>query len=74
MKIVIFLKFKSHVTLTLTSDDLESDIFVNDSSTLTNIIIWFVAALSLIVDVRTYVRTDVRMDGRTLLPGSLGHL
>jgi len=50
--------------LTLTSDDLESDIFVNDSSTLTNTTIWFVAALSLIVDVRTYVRTD----GRTFLP------
>jgi len=53
---------------------LKSHIVVNVSSTLTNIIIWFVAALSLIVDVRTYVRTDVRMDGRTLLPGSLGHL
>jgi len=58
------------VTLTLTSDDLESDIIVNDSSTLTNSIIWFVAALSLIVDVRTDVRTDgweayVRTDGRT---------
>jgi len=32
------------VTLTLTSDDLESHIFVNVSSTLTTI--WFVAALS----------------------------
>jgi len=40
------------VTLTLTSDDLESHIFVNVSSTLTNTTIWFVAALSLIVDVR----------------------
>jgi len=50
---------KSHVTLTLTSDDLESHIIVNDSSTLTNTTIWFVAVLSLIVDVRTYVgRTD----------------
>jgi len=46
------------VTLTLTSDDLESDIVVNDSSTLTNTIIWFVAALSLVVDVRTYGWTD----------------
>jgi len=52
-----FLNFKSHVTLTLISDDLESDIVVNESSTLTNTAIWFVAALSLIVDVRTYVRT-----------------
>jgi len=53
------------VTLTLTSDDLESDIIVHDSSTLTNTTIWFVAALSLIVDVRTYVWTDVCTDGRT---------
>jgi len=60
------------MTLTLTSDDLESDIIVNNSSTLTNI--WFVAALSLIVDVQTYVRTDGRSDGWTFLPGLLGHL
>jgi len=33
-----------------------------------------VAALSLIVDVRTDGRTDVRTDGRTFLPGLLGHL
>jgi len=58
------------VTLTLTSDDLESHIFVNVSLTLTNSTIWFVAALSLIVD----VRTDVWTDGRTFLPGLLGHL
>ena len=51
-EIVIF-ETKSHVTLTLTSDDLESHIVVNVSSTLTNTTIWFVAALSLIVDVRT---------------------
>jgi len=43
---------------------------VNVSSTLTNTTIWFVAALSLIVDVRIYVRTY----GRTFLPGLLGHL
>ena len=65
MKIVIF-ETKSQVTLILTLDDLESDIVMNDSSTLTNTTIWFVAALSLIVDVRTdvrtYVRTDLRMD------------
>jgi len=48
-----FWNFKSHVTLTLTSDDLESDIIVNDSSTLSNTTIWFVASLSLIVDGRT---------------------
>jgi len=58
------------VTLTLTLDDLESHIFVNVSSTLTNTTIWFVAALCFIVD----VRTDVPKDGRTFLPGLLGHL
>jgi len=51
------------VTLTLTSDDLESLIIVNDSSTLTNTTIWFVAVLCFIVDVRTYGWTDVRTDG-----------
>ena len=56
MKIVIFETLR-HVTLTLTSDDLESHIIVNVSSTLTNTTIWFVAALSLIVDVRTDVQT-----------------
>ena len=50
------------MTLTLTSDDLESHIVMNVSSTLTNTTIWFVAALSLIVDVWTYVQTYVRMD------------
>ena len=41
------------MTMTLTSDDLESDIIVNVSSTLTNTTIWFVAALCFIVDIRT---------------------
>ena len=59
--------FKSHVTLTLISDDLESHIVVNVSSTLTNITtIWFVAALSMIVDIRMYVWI--------FLPGLLDHL
>jgi len=49
----------SHVTLTLTSDDLESHIAVNVSSTLTNTTICFVAELCLIVDVWTDVRTDI---------------
>ena len=53
------------MTLTLTSDDLESDIIVKYSSTLTNTTIWFVAPLSLIVDVWTYIWTDVRTDLRT---------
>jgi len=60
--------------LTLTSDDLESDIIVNDSSTLTNTTIWFVAALSVIVDVQMYRWTDVSSDGQTFLPSLLGHL
>jgi len=60
LKIVIFLNFKPHVTLTMTSDDPESHIIVNVSSTLTNTTIWFVAALSMIVDVQTYVHTDGR--------------
>jgi len=55
------------VTLTLTSDDLESHIV---SSTLTNTTIWFVAALCFIVDIWTYRWTD----GETFLPGLLGHL
>jgi len=50
------------LTLTLTSNDLESNIVVNDSSTLTNATIWFVAGLSFIVDVRTDGRTYGRMD------------
>jgi len=58
------------MTLTLTLDDLESQIAVNVSSTLTNTAIWFVAALCFIVD----VRTDVRMDVWTFLPGLLGNL
>jgi len=59
-----FWNFKSHVNWTLTSDDLQSHIIVNVSSTLTNTTIWFVAALSLIVDVRMDVRrfTYGRMD------------
>jgi len=69
LKIII----KSHVTLTLTSDDLESHIVADVSSTLTNTTIWFVAAVSLLW---TYVRrpTDVRYvctDGRAFLPGLL---
>jgi len=43
--------------LTLTSNDIESHIIVNVSSTLTNTTIWFVAALCLIVDVRTEIFT-----------------
>jgi len=54
-----------NVTLTLTSDHLENHIVMNESSTLTNTTIWFVAALSSNVDVRTYIRTYVRTYGRT---------
>jgi len=63
LKIVIF-DTKSHVTLTLTSDDIRSHIVVNVSSTLTNTTICFVAALCFIV----------RTDGRTFLPDLLSHL
>jgi len=41
------------VTLTLTSDDLESHIVVIVSLTLINTTIWFVAVLCFIVDIRT---------------------
>jgi len=53
------------MTLTLTSNDLESHIIINVLSTLTNIAIWFVAALCLMVDIRKYIYTD----GQTFLPG-----
>jgi len=62
---------RSSLTLTLTSDDLESHIIVNVSSTLINTTICFVAALFFIVDVygRTCnVRTYRRTDERTFLP------
>ena len=68
MKIVIF-ETKSHVTLTLTSDDPESHIVVNVSSILTNITIWFVAALSFDCG-----RTDRHTHGQTFLPDLLGHV
>ena len=56
------------MTLTLTSDDLESHIVVNVSSTLTNTTIWLLAALF------DCGRTDGLTYVRTLLPGLLGHL
>jgi len=59
------------MTLTLTSDDLQSHITVNVSSTLTNTTIWFVAALSFDCGCMD-VRTEGRTDGRTFLPGLLG--
>jgi len=72
MKIIIF------ETLSLTSWMTLKVIILNVSSTLTNTTVWFVAALSLIVDVQTYVRTDgctdVCTDRWTFLPGLLGHL
>jgi len=54
-----FRNFKSHVTLTLTVDDLESHIIVNVSLILTNSTIWFVAASWTFLP---------------FLPGLLGHL
>ena len=50
--------FRGSVTLTLTSDDLESHIVVNGKSTSTNITNRFVAALRFIVNVSTYGRTE----------------
>ena len=73
MKIVIF-ETKSHVTLTLTSNDLESHIIVNVSSTLTNTTIWFVTAFSLIVDVCMDIWTYGHMDVRTFSMDLLGDL
>jgi len=58
-EIAIFKTFKCHVTLILTSDDLESHIVVNVSSTLTNTTIWFVAALL------RFGCTDIRTDNFT---------
>ena len=71
MKIVIF-ETKSHVTLTLTSDDLKSHIIEclfdpNKYHYLVFGCIEFDCG-------RTYVQTDVRTDGWTFLPGLLGHL
>jgi len=62
------------MTLTLTSDDLESLIVMNVSSALTNTSIWLVAALCFIVDVWMDWWTDRRTHRRTFLPGLLGHL
>ena len=57
-----FRNFDPAVTLTLTSDDLESGItrFVSLSPIHTYIV--YMGPLSLIVDGRTYVRTDGRTD------------
>ena len=56
------------MTLTLTSDDLESHIVVNVSSTLTN------SDLVCGCIVFDCGRTDGRTDVRTYVPGLLGHL
>ena len=53
-----FRKFDGPVTLTL--DDRETHIVANVLSTSTNIKYWLVTTSSLIVDVRTYERTDGR--------------
>jgi len=62
------------MTLTLTWDDLESHIVVNVSSTLTNSTIWFVVALSLIVDVRTDIFTVFIKSSLTRGPKNLERL
>ena len=59
-KIVLTGDWGHFMTLTLTSDDLESHILVNVSSTLTNTTIWFVAALCFMwTCVRTHPQTDI---------------
>ena len=58
-KIGHFRNFEGHVTLTSTSDDLESHIVADVLSTSTNITYWLVATLSLIVDGRTDGWTDM---------------
>ena len=61
-----FRNFDGPVTLTLTSDDLESHINVNDLSISTNTIYGICGYIELIVDGPTYVRIDVRRTvGRT---------
>jgi len=65
LKIVIS-ETKSHMTLT--SDDLESHIIVNVSSTLTNTTISVCGCIEFdcgCTDARTDVRTYVWVDGRT---------
>jgi len=62
------------LTLTLTSDDLESHIVLNVSLTLTNTTIWFVAGCIVFHCGRTDISTYVCTDGQTLLLGLLSHL
>ena len=57
-KIGHFRNFQGPVTLTSTSDDLESHIVAHVLSTSTNITYWYVATLRLIVDGLTDGRTD----------------
>ena len=54
-----FRKFDGPVTLTLTTDDLESQIVAHVLSTSTNITYWLVATLRLIVDGGTDGWTDM---------------
>ena len=54
-----FRKFDGPVTLTLTSDDLESHIVAHDLLTSTNNTYWVVATLRLIVYGRTDGRTNM---------------
>ena len=68
-----FRKFDGPVTLTLTSDDLESHIVAHILSTSTNITYQLVATLRLIVDGRTDGRTDGRMNGHVFTNG-MSHL
>ena len=70
-EIIDFGKFDSLVILTLTFDDLQTDIVRFVSSTSIHSTIEHVAPLSFIVNggtyIRTYTRTYVRTDGHLIL-------
>ena len=73
-KIGHFRNFEGPVTLTLTSDDIESHIVAHVLSTSTKITCSLVATLRLIVeDGRTNGQTDGRMDGH-VFTNSISHL
>jgi len=67
-----FWNFKSHMTLTLTSDDLKS--YRRECLINLNKFHYLVCGCIVFDCGRTYGQTDVRTDGRTFLPSLLGHL
>jgi len=73
LKIVIF-ETKSHVALTLTSDDLESRECLIDLNKYHYLVCGCIEFDCGHTDVRMYGSTYVRTEGWTFLPGLLGHL